>query len=239
MFETFEIPSYYFVNQAVLSLMSTGRQTGIVIDSGYDQTRILPKKGSLLIPDSNSTFDCGGKDLTTWLMKFYNEKGYIDSNNFSNNLVVNEIKEKYCYVASDFELEEQKQYQKGNGSRFEIPNGEMISIGGESFQSPEMLFKPSLNGKNFEGIHNVIFNTINKCEKELQKELYENIILTGGNCMLTGLSERLEKEISNLISSKVKVSYTNNPKYGAWIGGAMISTVPNFSELVITKEEYD
>jgi actin len=42
MFETFNVPSLYVAVQAVLSLYSSGRTTGIVLDSGAGVTNTVP-----------------------------------------------------------------------------------------------------------------------------------------------------------------------------------------------------
>jgi len=42
MFETFNVPSLYVACQAVLSLYSTGRTTGLVLDSGEGVTSTVP-----------------------------------------------------------------------------------------------------------------------------------------------------------------------------------------------------
>jgi len=42
MFETFNVPGLYIANQAVLSLYSAGKFSGIVVDSGYDFTYFVP-----------------------------------------------------------------------------------------------------------------------------------------------------------------------------------------------------
>jgi len=41
-FESFFGESLYFTNSAVLSVLSTGNYSGIVVDSGLDNTYIVP-----------------------------------------------------------------------------------------------------------------------------------------------------------------------------------------------------
>lgn len=42
MFETFRVPAFYLSIQAVLSLYSSGRTTGLVLDAGDGVTHTVP-----------------------------------------------------------------------------------------------------------------------------------------------------------------------------------------------------
>jgi actin-related protein len=44
-----------------------------------------------------------------------------------------------------------------------------------------------------------------KCDIDVRKDLYENIVMSGGTTMYPGIAERLEKEITSLAPSKMKV----------------------------------
>ena len=61
-----------------------------------------------------------------------------------------EIKERFCYCAQDYqdELHKSKTSQQAE-KRFELPDGQVISLGNECFRAPEMLFQPSLFGRCF------------------------------------------------------------------------------------------
>ncbi len=66
MFETFNVPAMYLSNQAVLSLYSAGRNTGIVCDSGYGITHTGPIYEGFEIPYPYAVakIQIGGRDLT-------------------------------------------------------------------------------------------------------------------------------------------------------------------------------
>lgn len=62
----------------------------------------------------------------------------------------------------------------------------MINIGDEQFRCPEALFQPSLLGKDEgDGVAATCFNSIMKCDVDIRKELYSNIVLSGGTTMFT------------------------------------------------------
>lgn len=61
MFETFNVPSLYIANQSVMSLYSTGRTTGLVLDSGDGLTATVPIYEGYAIPLAIEINDFAGK----------------------------------------------------------------------------------------------------------------------------------------------------------------------------------
>jgi len=84
---------------------------------------------------------------------------------------------------------------------YELPDGESLTISNQRFRCPEALFNPSLVNINDKGIHELAFNSIMKCDADVRKDLYSNLIISGGSSMFGGLSERLSKEIISLAPS--------------------------------------
>jgi actin len=76
MFETFNVPAMYVAIQAVLSLYSAGRTTGIVVDSGDGVTHTAPIYEGFSIPHAVSKVQIAGRDLTTFLAKLLLERSY-------------------------------------------------------------------------------------------------------------------------------------------------------------------
>ena len=56
----------------------------------------------------------------------------------------------------------------------------MITIGSERFRCPEVLFTPSMVGMEAAGIDETAFNSIMKCDVDIRKDLYGNVVLSGG-----------------------------------------------------------
>lgn len=68
-----------------------------------------------------------------------------------------------------------------------MPDGTKVKIGDLRIRTPECFFNPSLLGFDVPGIHKKIYECVNRCDLDLKKELWENIILSGGSTMFEGI----------------------------------------------------
>merc|ERR1712087_463099 len=91
------------------------------------------------------------------------------------------------------------------------------------------------------GIHRLLNESIMKCDEDIRREMYTNIVLSGGSTMFRGIDNRLENELTVLAPAPAKVKVIAPPerKYSVWIGGSIISSLSTFEEMWIKKEEYD
>jgi len=239
-FETFNSPAFYVAIQAVLSLYASGRTTGLVLDSGDGVTHIVPIYDGYSLPHAIMRLDFAGRDVTDYFIKLLKEGGYSLSSSAERE-IARDCKENTCYIANDFAAEMEKYAKKPQYKEYELPDGNVLRVGSQRFRAAEMLFKPSHAGFEYSGIHETIYSSVMKCDVDIRRNLYSNVVLSGGTTMFDGIAERLTNELSALAPASIPVKVVAPPerKYSVWIGGSILASLSTFQTMWISRKEYE
>ncbi|EGG20153.1 hypothetical protein DFA_07273 [Cavenderia fasciculata] len=252
MFESLGIPSLYMAPAQLLSLYATSRDTGIVLDSGHQISHAVPIYKGQVINHAISTLELGGIDITKELAKLINQQANSNYQfNTSKQLdqIVRDMKEKHGDVATFNDNNNKNNNNNNNNSQsigYKLPDSNVIvPLTSERFKCTEPLFQPSLLGINGGGLHQLVYDSIHKCNSiEQRSTLLDNIVLSGGNSLFGGIAIRMQKELTALLPSGAK-SITIIPppnqqyNYGTWIGGSILGSISSFDDIKISRKEYD
>ncbi|XP_063043417.1 actin-like protein 6B [Engraulis encrasicolus] len=131
---------------------------------------------------------------------------------------------------------------------YEMPSGYTTDYGAERLRIPEGLFDPSnvkgLSGNTMLGVGHVVTTSIGMCDIDIRPGLYGSVVVTGGNTLLQGFTERLNRELSQKAppSMRLKLIASNSSierRFSSWIGGSILASLGTFQQMWISKQEYD
>ena len=117
---------------------------------------------------------------------------------------------------------------------YRLPDGEIIKLGAERFQAPEALFRPELIGSECPGVHECLYYSLMKSDRDLRTVLYKQIVLAGGSTMYQGYGDRLLNEVRKLSPEATKITISAPPqrKYSTWVGGSILASLATFNSMV-------
>ncbi|CAF1243652.1 unnamed protein product [Rotaria sp. Silwood1] len=240
-FETLNTPAIYVAMQSILAFYASGRIAGVVLEIGDGVAHSVPIFQGYVLPNAINRLDLAGRDLTDFMARLLAERGYAFTTTAERE-IVRDIKEKLGYVALDFE-QELATANRSNGieKNYELPDGQIISIGNERFRCSEALFKPMMIGQQELGIAEMVYNTIMKCDIDVRDRLYRRILLSGGTTVMSGLVNRLHKEMIALAPhvTKIRVIAESERNIAVWLGGSILSSLSSFQRMWITKQDYN
>lgn len=238
LFEKFQIFNLHFEPQSVMTLYSTSKTSGLIVNSGEISTEIVPIYEGFIISDCINSFPIGGYELTKKFMEKY--RNDFEINNVCNKYYMGQkIKEKFCEILpSHKEYEEIMNKNELNKKEYILPDGNIIDIGNEIYEIPESIFCPEILNIKSEKLPHIIVDSINKCEISTRKELFNNIILGGGNTCIKGFDSRLKSEINSIKKRNCGIISLDERNCAAWIGASRISTLGNFEGQWISRTDY-
>ncbi|NHJ46905.1 MAG: hypothetical protein FK733_03875 [Asgard group archaeon] len=232
-------------------LPQTRKLTGIIVDIGLSQIRIVPFFEAAIIEESITQVSFGGFELTlqlgTWLQKMgYN--GPIDA------LFVRDIKENYCYVRGKDQVVEET---TDNIISYHLGQKSFV-LSSERWKLPELLFfkkfftqkvittpRSDSEGNKFDlnnlSLSIAIANAIKSMNFRLWPTLCQNICLTGGGAKFPGLKGRLLEELTTLLpdyKKSLKIHTVPEPALMPYIGASKLVMLNSFQKYWRDQEEF-
>jgi len=254
LFEKIGVGAINIEPQAKCSLFAEGIDTGIVLDSGDGVTHCIPVSDGAILKHSIERMDIAGRHVTEYLVRLLQKKGYA-FNSSADFDFVRELKEKYCFVSNDIESDRKLERETSYYNSYHLlPDETRIRISDEKFEAPEILFNPSLIGKEYDGIPYMMMKSINSCPIDSRKGLYSGIVLSGANTLFPGFASRIENEIKKIYKEtalklakekkiKININVIDSPKrkYSVFIGASIIANHYNSEgndDYWITRDEW-
>ena len=179
--------------------------------------------------------------------------------NYSGQQFMQELKSTKCFVkqlesntvlATGEDLSsspgETTAMTQGRGPQeVELPDGTVVTLDEELHQCPEALFDPSLLNlgvaeEDSPGLHQLSFNSILKCDIDIRKEMYTNIVLSGRTTQLDGFAERFEAEMVRQAppAAQVQVKAPSDREQTVWVGGSILAQLDSFENTWVPKSTY-
>jgi len=270
MFESFNVPGLYIAVQAVLSLAASllkkpagpGNLTGVVIDSGDGVTHVIPVAEGYVIGSCIKHIPIAGRSITSFIQHLLREReiGIPPEQSLET---AKAIKERHCYmcpnIAKEFnryDNEPSKYIKQYTGVNAITKKEFTVDVGYERFLGPEIFFHPEFANPDFTvPISETVDSVVQNCPIDVRRDLYRNIVLSGGSTMFKDFGKRLERDIRKSVDGRLRVTEalsgaTPKPievsvishqmqRYAVWFGGSMLASTPEFYNVCHTKAQYD
>ncbi|RLN67071.1 hypothetical protein BBP00_00001861 [Phytophthora kernoviae] len=223
MFESQKVCGFYFMQQCVLSLFASGRTRGLVVEVGHGSSHAIPIFEGYALPHAALHYNAGGMDISQRLHLLLSKRG-VSFHSFPLH-TIDEIKEATCSLGSGTNQVVGQNQSDETNKPFELPDG----------------------------LHECAAASIAMCDKDLQSDLLNAVVLAGGTTMLPGFSKRFQDELNAVLqhtgsSSTANVipdpvvrerGYNSQRKIAAWVGGSMFASLDTFHDIHITKQEWE
>merc|ERR1712072_575744 len=183
--------------------------TGVVVDCGDGVSHTVSIYEGYSMPHAIQRINLAGRDLTDYICKILQESKIVLTTTAERESA-KKIKEDLCYVSENF-TEEVDNFA-GKEKQFEMPDGQVVTVHNQMIRCPELMFKPSLDGKEMMGLHELTRKTVNDCDLDVRKDLLGNVVMSGGTTMFPNMPERLQSELQGLVPEATKCKVIAPPE---------------------------
>ncbi|KAG8561079.1 hypothetical protein GDO81_015237 [Engystomops pustulosus] len=219
LFKYFEVPSVLFAPGHLMSLMTLGLNSAIVLDCGYRETLVLPIYEGIPILSCWGALPLGGKAIHKELEAQLLEQCTADTGTAKEQSlpsvmssvpeeVVEDIKVRVCFVSDlqrGLKIQAARFNIDGSSERPEPPPDVDYPLDGQKILHVKGAIRDSVVELLFEqdneekSVATLILDSLVQCPIDTRKQLSENIVVIGGTAMLPGFLHRLMAEIRYLV----------------------------------------
>lgn len=268
MFEKYKVPAFFLVKNAALAAFANGRATALVIDSGATHTSAVPVLdgyvisnavvksplgGDYLILRAREMLESLGIDLTPAALiagkdvvrdkdkpRFTKKKlNFQPSNSWMTYMVKKTVQD---FQQTVLQVAESPYDERVVGNipavHYEFPSGYHQDFSSERFKLAEGLFDHAMLGAGY-----IAATSAGMCDVDIRPALYSSVVLTGGNSLVQGFSDRLSRDLSSRTpgSMRLKMIAANGTverRFGAWVGGSILASIGTFQQMWMSMQEY-
>lgn len=266
LFEQFNLQSMFFVLSPVASLYASGLCTGVSVELGHCQCHVAPVFQGFAHFHAIHCLPIGGRDMTALLQQ--RSTAQLPSSVLPRSEADTWV---FLKESCGYTLENRSAFstamQNASGEKYmmshRLPDGSVVTLGAERFIPSEALFQPmsffpepkDADQSHFEsevllrsfagpmrGIHELLVDSVKKCDHDLAPMFLDNILLSGGGSLFGGFPDRLESEVQALLpvrADRVRVVAEVERRGAPFVGASILASLPSFQPLWVTKKDYE
>eukprot|EP00116_Pleurobrachia_bachei_P008982 sb/3469244/ len=212
--------------KAQMSLYASGRGSGTVIQCGHAATETVSIYEGYLVPGSQMSYpDNSGRKVTSLVKELLRK--LPSETPYEHDVCAKAKEEHFSLLHEDFH-------------DFSLPDRRLVNV------TPQMKsdFTNSLFGGDH-GIAKMAYHAVMAADMDMRRDLFCNVILSGGASLVKGFKETFLKEIrkeSNVRhTEKLKINAIAAPEreFSSWIGGSVVGSLSCYQSARISKEMYE
>lgn len=269
MFEKYNVPAFFLVKNAVLAAFASGRATALVVDSGATHTSAVPVHEGYVLSQAVVKSPLGGDYLSLQCRQYLEAQGINLTPSYSiagkdvvkerdnarftlrklpENLTSSWQQYMLKGLLQDFQMSilqvletpyDERTAAQIPSVHYEFPNGYHQEFGSERFKLAETLFDHTMLGAG-----QLASTSVGMCDADVRMSLFGSVVITGGNTLLQGFPERLNRDLQHRAPSNTRLKMISangsvERRFGAWIGGSILASIGTFQQMWISSQEYE
>lgn len=220
-FESLQVPFCYLACTSPLVLHSTGDSCGCVLESRDDSTWCIPIYEGFVEQHAVKRVPIAGKDITRYCHRILCPDSDQEPTQQQLN-TAETLKRLYAGCPASACASESSLPVSHS-----LPDGTAVAVTPELRRAGCAMFEPSLIGLSCPPVHESAYASILACDASLRKEMYQHLIISGGNTRLMGFQEMLQDKVRELAPRSMKVVVRQADRgqctLAPWVGGSLLA----------------